>query len=98
MSDTSKKEFRFRFALLRKILYRIVPIFALVLFIAAVVLLHHNLKQYHLRDIIQSLHEIRGNRILLSLGLTCLSYLVLSGYDIMALLYIKKTWHIEISP
>jgi len=88
--DTFKKEFRFRFALLRKILYGVMPIFALVLFIAAVVLLHHNLKQYHIKDIIQSLHEIRGNRIFLSLGLTCLSYWVLSGYDMLALLYIEK--------
>jgi len=89
MPDASK-EFYLRFARLRKIIHGLVPIFALLLFMAAVALLHHYLKQYHIRDIIQSLHEIHGNRILLSLGLTCLGYVVLSGYDKLALLYIQK--------
>lgn len=84
------KEFQLRFALLRKIIHGLVPIFALLLFMAAVALLHRYLKEYHIRDIIQSLHEIHGNRILLSFGLTCLGYLVLSGYDMLALYYIKK--------
>ena len=89
VSDTLK-EFHFHFALLRKILHGLLPVFALLLFIAAVVLLHHSLKQYHIRDIIQSLHGIPADRILLSAGLTCLSYVVLSGYDMLALRYINK--------
>jgi phosphatidylglycerol lysyltransferase len=84
------KVFQLRFTLLRKVLHGLVPIFALLLFIAAIALLHHNLKQYHIRDIIRSIHGIHGNRILLSSGLTCLGYLVLSGYDMLALRYIKK--------
>jgi phosphatidylglycerol lysyltransferase len=90
VSDTAK-EFQLRFALLRKIIHGLVPFLALLLFIAAVVLLHHSLKQYHIRDIMRAIHGIHGDRLLISLGLTSLSYLVLSGYDLLALHYIKKT-------
>lgn len=90
MPDILNRKFQLRFALLRKILRGIAPIFALLVFAAAVVLLHQNLKQYHIKDIIQSLHEIHGNRIVPALALTCLSYLMLSGYDSLALRYIGK--------
>jgi len=90
MSDAFTGRFQPRFVLLRKILRAVAPIFALLVFTAAVVILHHNLKQYHLKDILRDLHEIKGSRMMLALALTFLSYLLLSFYDKLALRYIKK--------
>jgi uncharacterized membrane protein YbhN (UPF0104 family) len=71
---------------LRKILG---PSLSLLLFAAAAWLLHNELRTYHLRDILQALSAIPGAHLWLAVGLTILSYSVMTGYDILAMRYIK---------
>jgi uncharacterized membrane protein YbhN (UPF0104 family) len=60
-------------------------------FLLAVALwvLHEELKTVHFQDALQSLRELPGQSILLCLLLTVLSYLIMSGYDLLALRYIR---------
>jgi phosphatidylglycerol lysyltransferase len=66
------------------------PALALFLFALAILVLYHTLRQYHVQDIAHSLSEIPPHRIWLSIGLTGLNYLVLSGYDALAFRYIRN--------
>ncbi|KPK00204.1 MAG: hypothetical protein AMJ60_02370 [Desulfobacterales bacterium SG8_35] len=66
------------------------PFLAVVLFVFAVLLLHKLLKQYHLNEIRAAFHAFSTHKILLSLGFTALSYLVLTLYDTLAFQYIGK--------
>ena len=63
------------------------PILALTLFSLALYTLHHELKTYHLHEILKSLREIPLLRLLLAFSLTVFSYLLLAGYDVLALRY-----------
>ena len=71
---------------LRKILG---PGLSLILFAAAVWLLHNELRTYHLRDILPAFHAIPGAHLWAAAGLTILSYAVMTGYDILAMRYIQ---------
>jgi phosphatidylglycerol lysyltransferase len=73
----------------KKLLYSVGPMIVLLLFAVAFWVLHHELKEYHYQDIAKSLREIPGPRLLLAFSLTVLSYLVLTGYDMLALRYIQ---------
>jgi len=59
------------------------------LFILALVIIHHKLKQYHYRDIVNELAQIPAGRLLLAVALTVLDYLVLTAYDALGLRYIQ---------
>ncbi len=72
--------------MLRKILG---PGLSLFLFAAAAWLLHSELKTYHLRDILQALEAISGLHLWLAVGLTILSYALMTGYDVLAIRYIQ---------
>ena len=71
---------------LRKILG---PGLSLILFTAAVWLLHNELRTYRLGDILHALGAIPGGYLWAAAGLTFLSYAVMTGYDILALRYIQ---------
>lgn len=72
--------------MLRKILG---PGLSLILFAAAVWLLHNELRAYHLRDILRAFDAISGARLWAAAGLTILSYAVMTGYDVLAMRYIR---------
>src|SRR5512137_3063175 len=55
----------------------------------AIWVLHSELKTFHFQDALQSLHELPNQSILLCFLLTVLSYLIMSGYDLLALRYIR---------
>jgi phosphatidylglycerol lysyltransferase len=55
----------------------------------AIWVLHGELKTFHFQDALQSLHELPNQSILLCFLLTILSYLIMSGYDLLALRYIR---------
>jgi phosphatidylglycerol lysyltransferase len=74
----------------QKLLYSVGPVIVLLLLAVALWVLHHELKEYHYQDIARSLREIPGPRLLLALSLTVLSYMVLTGYDVLALRYIRR--------
>jgi phosphatidylglycerol lysyltransferase len=72
--------------MLRKILG---PGVSLILFAAAIWLLHHELRTYHLEDILHALASIPGAYLWAAAGLTVLSYMAMTGYDVLAMHYIR---------
>ncbi|GBE11840.1 phosphatidylglycerol lysyltransferase [bacterium BMS3Bbin14] len=72
--------------LIKEKIISILPFFVgLVLFGGALFVLHRELAHYHLADIRRSLAAIPQQRITFAFLLTVASYLVMSGYDILAL-------------
>jgi phosphatidylglycerol lysyltransferase len=65
------------------------PFLGASLLLAALLVLRHELKEYHYHDILRSLEAMPGRSLLLALGLTVLNYFVLTGYDTLALRYIR---------
>ncbi|MGE5295321.1 MAG: lysylphosphatidylglycerol synthase transmembrane domain-containing protein, partial [Solirubrobacterales bacterium] len=59
------------------------------LFVAAVLVLHHELKGYSYRDIVAELETVPGIRWILAASLTIMNYLVLTASDSLALHYIS---------
>jgi phosphatidylglycerol lysyltransferase len=74
----------------KKFLYSVGPVIVLLLLAVAFWVLHHQLKEYHYQDIVRSLRAIPGPRLLLAFLLTILSYVVLTGYDVLALRYVQR--------
>jgi len=85
MADRRRRVSRMNFSW-RKILG---PGLSLVLFAAAGWLLHRELSAYHLEDILQAFNAIPGARFWAAAGLTLLSYAVMTGYDLLAMRYIR---------
>ena len=65
------------------------PGLSLILFAAAVWLLHRELRTYHFRDILHAFDAISGTYLWAAAGLTMLSYAVMTGYDVLAMRYIR---------
>ncbi len=74
----------------RRILKIILPIFGLVVFSLALWALYHELRTYHLRDIIRAVRSLPRPRILLAVALTALSYTAATGYDTLSSRYIRR--------
>ncbi len=72
-----------------KFLHSLGSLLGIVLFTIALWVLHHELKAYHYHDIILQLREFPFFRLLLALLLTVQSYLIMTGYDALALRYIN---------
>jgi uncharacterized membrane protein YbhN (UPF0104 family) len=73
----------------KELLHSLGPVIVLLLLASAFWILHHELRHYQYSDIKQALAEIPRNRLLLSFGLTILSYVALTGYDVLALRYVR---------
>jgi len=71
-----------------KILHSLGALLGLILFSGALWVLHHELKAYHFHDIVKYLRDLPAHQLLTALILTFLSYLVITGYDIVAIKYI----------
>jgi Predicted integral membrane protein len=65
------------------------PALALLLLAAAVWALHAQLAEYNLEEILGTLLSEKDRDIFLAFGLTAANFIVLAGYDILALAYIK---------
>ena len=65
------------------------PVLSVVLFVAALWMLHHELRLYHFHEIAGYIKSISAWRILAAAGLTFLSYSVMTGYDTLAIRYIR---------
>lgn len=74
---------------MKRLLHNLAPLIGLVLLCAALLVLHHELKAYHYRDILRHLHEMPARSILWGVALTIVSYLVLTGYDTLAVRYVQ---------
>jgi uncharacterized membrane protein YbhN (UPF0104 family) len=65
------------------------PAIVLALLAIVVWVLQHQLRVFHYHDLTRSIAEIPRRRLCLALVLTALSYLVLTGYDVLAVHYIR---------
>jgi phosphatidylglycerol lysyltransferase len=70
-------------------LHAIGPLIGFVVFSVALWVLHHELRNYHYHDIVRHLREIPVSPLLLAFLLTLLNYLIMSGYDLLALRYVR---------
>ncbi|MEO8495253.1 MAG: bifunctional lysylphosphatidylglycerol flippase/synthetase MprF [Planctomycetota bacterium] len=67
----------------------VVPLFVLCIFFGALWLLHNELRHYHWHDILSALANIPTRWFWLAIGLTLLNYIILVGYDWLAIRYIR---------
>jgi phosphatidylglycerol lysyltransferase len=75
---------------MRKVLiHSLGPLLSLLLFSAAVWVLHRQLRAYHFTDILDHLHAVPFDHLLLAILLTTMNYLVMTGYDTLALRYVQ---------
>lgn len=73
----------------KKVLHGLAPLFGLLLFGAALWVLYHELRAYHVHDIFRHLEELPARRLFLALPLTLLSYFIMTAYDVLALRYVQ---------
>jgi len=73
----------------QKFLHSLGPLVGLLLFLIALWVLYGALQEYHYSDVVQRLKGIPGWRLLLSLALTIFNYFALTGYDTLALHYLR---------
>lgn len=66
------------------------PLLVACIFAGAIYLLYHKLKAYSIVQIRESLDQISHWRILASIGLMIINYIILVGYDWLALIAIQK--------
>jgi phosphatidylglycerol lysyltransferase len=79
--------------MLKRILRNTGPWFGLLFLTVALWALHKELRAYRYQDILHSLTALPAHSLYVSLGLTLLNYVLMSGYDILALRYIQ--YHLE---
>ena len=72
-------------------LQRLNPVIALILFAAALWVLHDALHQVHYHHLLTQIRNIPAAHILSALGLTVISYTVMTGYDLLAIKYIRHS-------
>lgn len=76
---------------MKKILHSFgVPLLILVVFSVALWLLHEELRDYHLQDFLNSLASIPARNLIWAVVLTIVGYIVLIGYDWMAVVYLGR--------
>jgi phosphatidylglycerol lysyltransferase len=79
----------------RRILPTLGSWIGIALFAAALWVLFHALKGYHYQDVTRELVQLPWTRIAGALLLTILSYGVLTGYDTLALRYVRQPLHYQ---
>ena len=62
----------------------------LAVFAVALAALNHALAEYRYDDVRRALAAVPSSRIVLSLALTAMGYLSLTGYDVLALRYVGR--------
>lgn len=67
------------------------PLAALLVLVAAGYVLHGELARLRLADVLAHLRRIPHAHVLAALGLTAASYCLISGYDLLALRYVRKS-------
>jgi phosphatidylglycerol lysyltransferase len=74
----------------KKIIHSLGPLIGLLLFAAALWMLRRELKEYSYHDVMRSLEGLPALRLYIALALTLFNYFVMTGYDILALRYIRS--------
>src|SRR5262249_32983297 len=65
------------------------PLFILVLFAVSLRVLHDTLAHYRYHDVVEFFRHLAWDQIVLAIVLTLAGYLVMTGYDTMAMHYIR---------
>src|SRR5665647_540166 len=68
---------------------RLMSLFALAVFGGALWILHQTLQDFHYHSVLHQLHSLTVLQLTSAVLLTALSYLIMTGYDRLAILYIK---------
>lgn len=74
----------------KKLLQNFSSLFGLLLLILSLWAISNELKAYNYRDVLSGLAAIPTNRLGWGIGLTCLGYLAMTGYDTLAFRYIGR--------
>ena len=74
-------------------LRRLAPLLGAALFFAALAVLHRELRDVHYAELSAAVARLPSGRVLLALLLTALNYLVLTGYDQLAVAYAGLRLH-----
>jgi uncharacterized membrane protein YbhN (UPF0104 family) len=69
---------------------RLILVATVAIFCAAIVVLYHEFASVSPHDAFASLAALPAHQILAAVGLTAASYLLLTGYDFLALLYVRR--------
>ncbi len=67
------------------------PALSIALFLVALGVLHHTLAKYAYGDIVAALRQTPIRQIAQALALTACSYVVLTGYDLLAIRYVEQS-------
>jgi phosphatidylglycerol lysyltransferase len=70
--------------------HRLTPLFGVALFAFALWLLHRDLRNYHYADLVRVLRALPRSRLWLAVGLTAVSYAVLTLYDALGVRYVRR--------
>lgn len=70
------------------IVQRLIPFLVVVLFAAALWVLHDALGQFHYQQVLAQLRALPFSQVLMALGLTVLSFLAMTAYDRLAVAYV----------
>jgi uncharacterized membrane protein YbhN (UPF0104 family) len=73
--------------MMQKTVNRLTIAVAVAMFFAAIFVLYRALENTRLIDVVGSLEALPKTRVILALALTAASYLLLTGYDFLALSY-----------
>jgi uncharacterized membrane protein YbhN (UPF0104 family) len=74
-----------------KLLDRLILIATVAIFCAAIVVLFHQFASVSPHDALASLAALPARQVLAAIGLTTASYLLLTGYDFLALRYVQRS-------
>ena len=72
-------------------LARFAPLLGVGLFVAALLLLHHGLRNVHFHEIRGAFQSIAARRVLGAAGAAAFGYFVLTLYDMLAFTYLQRT-------
>jgi uncharacterized membrane protein YbhN (UPF0104 family) len=67
------------------------PLFSLILFSAALWVLYHEAQTVHLHHILSEISAIPRTHLWLAAILTALSYFIMTGYDYLAIRFVKRS-------
>ncbi len=74
----------------KRIIHSLGPLIGLLLFAAALWMLRTELKEYSYHNVMRNLEELPALRVYIALALTLFNYFVMTGYDSLALRYIRS--------
>lgn len=74
----------------RRFLHVAGPLLGVGILCAALWVLHRELRQFHYGDVVAELHVLPSSSALLALLFTALNYWLLTGYDVLAMRYIRQ--------